>query len=435
MKFYNRETELKILRTTENLSKESSVMTFITGRRRIGKTRLIKEAFKDRNLLYFFVSKKSEKLLCEEYSSIIENTLNTKVIGKLQSFKDVFEYIMMIGKEKQINLALDEFQEFKNINPSVYSEIQNIWDSYKEKSKVNLVLSGSIYSIMHKIFEDKKEPLYGRADRKIILGPFDVNTLKRIYKDYEKFNPYDFISFYAITGGIAKYVELLCKQRALKFDKMIEMVIDDGSFFLNEGRDLLVDEFGKDYHIYFSILSLIASSKTSRSEIESILEKSVGGYLENLEKEYMLIKKMRPAFAKEKTKNVKYVIDDNFLNFWFRFIYKNSSAIEIKNFNYVRKYVKRDFNTFLGKILEKYFKEKLMLSDEFSYIGSYWDRKGENEIDIIALNEIEKRALLAEVKLDKSKINLKILKKKAEKVLPHLKGYKIEYKGFGLEDV
>jgi len=435
MKFYNRETELKILRTTENLSKESSVMTFITGRRRIGKTRLIKEAFKDRNLLYFFVSKKSEKLLCEEYSSIIENTLNTKVIGKLQSFKDVFEYIMMIGREKQINLALDEFQEFKNINPSVYSEIQNIWDSYKEKSKVNLVLSGSIYSIMHKIFEDKKEPLYGRADKKIILGPFDVNTLKRIYKDYEKFNPYDFISFYAITGGIAKYVELLCKQRALKFDKMIEMVIDDGSFFLNEGRDVLVDEFGKDYHIYFSILSLIASSKTSRSEIESILEKSVGGYLENLEKEYMLIKKMRPAFAKEKTKNVKYVIDDNFLNFWFRFIYKNSSAIEIKNFNYVRKYVKRDFNTFLGKILEKYFKEKLMLSDEFSYIGSYWDRKGENEIDIIALNEIEKRALLAEVKLDKSKINLKILKKKAEKVLPHLKGYKIEYKGFGLEDV
>lgn len=435
MKFYNRETELKILRTTENLSKESSVMTFITGRRRIGKTRLIKEAFKDRNLLYFFVSKKSEKLLCEEYSSIIENTLNTKVIGKLQSFKDVFEYIMMIGREKQINLALDEFQEFKNINPSVYSEIQNIWDSYKEKSKVNLVLSGSIYSIMHKIFEDKKEPLYGRADKKIILGPFDVNTLKRIYKDYEKFNPYDFISFYAITGGIAKYVELLCKQRALKFDKMIEMVIDDGSFFLNEGRDVLVDEFGKDYHIYFSILSLIASSKTSRSEIESILEKSVGGYLENLEKEYMLIKKMRPAFAKEKTKNVKYVIDDNFLNFWFRFIYKNSSAIEIKNFNYVRKYVKRDFNTFLGKILEKYFKEKLMLSDEFSYIGSYWDRKGENEIDIIALNEIEKRALLAEVKLDKSKINLKILKKKAEKVLPHLKGYKIEYKGFGLGDV
>ncbi len=435
MKFYNRETELKILRTTENLSKESSVMTFITGRRRIGKTRLIKEAFKDRNLLYFFVSKKSEKLLCEEYSSIIENTLNTKVIGKLQSFKDVFEYIMMIGREKQINLALDEFQEFKNINPSVYSEIQNIWDSYKEKSKVNLVLSGSIYSIMHKIFEDKKEPLYGRADKKIILGPFDVNTLKRIYKDYEKFNPYDFISFYAITGGIAKYVELLCKQRALKFDKMIETVIDDGSFFLSEGRDMLVDEFGKDYHIYFSILSLIASSKTSRSEIESILEKSVGGYLENLEKEYMLIKKMRPAFAKEKTKNVKYVIDDNFLNFWFRFIYKNSSAIEIKNFNYVRKYVKRDFNTFLGKILEKYFKEQLMLSDEFSYIGSYWDRKGENEIDIIALNEIEKRALLAEVKLDKSKINLKILKKKAEKVLPHLKGYKIEYKGFGLEDV
>ncbi|WP_202897989.1 ATP-binding protein [Hippea alviniae] len=342
---------------------------------------------------------------------------------------------MMISRRRQINLAIDELQEFMSINPSIYSEMQNVWDSYRENSRVNLILSGSIYSIMHKIFEDNKEPLYGRADKKIVLYPFDVNTLKEIYKDYEKFDPYNFISFYAITGGIAKYVELLCKEQSLKFDEMIDTVISDGSFFLSKGRDVLIDEFGKDYHNYFSILSLIANSKTSRSEIESILEKSVGGYLENLEKEYMIIKKIRPVFSKEKTKNIKYVIDDNFLNFWFRFVYRNSSAVEIKNFDYVKRYIKENFNTFLGKVLERYFKEKLMLSGRFSYIGSYWDEKGENEIDIVALNEMEKHVLIAEVKMNKDRININTLKRKAEKIFPYLKGYEIEYKGFSLEDV
>jgi len=434
MRFYDRKGELEILQKAESLSKKASQMTFIVGRRRIGKTRLIKEAFNKKRFLYFFVSKKSEKLLCEEYSSIIENVLNKKIIGKLTSFREIFEYIMVLGENEQINIVIDEFQEFKNINPSVYSDMQNIWDAYKLKSKVNLMLAGSVYSMMSKIFEDAKEPLYGRADKKIVLSHFDIETLKEIYTEYAAFNPCDFIGFYAITGGIAKYIELLCNEKAMSLNKMIDLIVSDGSFFLNEGRDVLIEEFGRDYHTYFSILSLISDSKTSRSEIESILEKSVGGYLEKLEKEFCIIKRQKPVFSKPQTRNIKYFIDDNFLNFWFRFIYKNSSAIEIKNFDYVKKYIVRNFNTFLGKILEKYFKEKLALSDEFSYIGSYWDKKGENEIDIVALNEFKKRAVLIEVKLNKDKINLQLLKNKVKKLENYLQNYKVQYKGLSLED-
>jgi len=435
MKFYDRKKELEVLQKTESLSNNISQMTFIVGRRRIGKTRLIKEAYNDKQLLYFFVSKKSERLLCEEYSSIIENVLNKKIIGKLTNFREIFEYIMALAENKQMNVAIDEFQEFKNINPAIYSDMQNIWDDYKLKSKINLILSGSIYSMMSKIFENAKEPLYGRADKKIVLSHFDVETLKEIYTEYAEYDAYNFISFYAITGGVAKYTELLCNEKAMSLDKMLDLIVSDGSFFLNEGRDVLIEEFGKDYHIYFSILSLISDSKTSRSEIESILEKSVGGYLEKLEKEYRIIKRQKPAFSKPKTKNIKYFIDDNFLNFWFRFIYKNSSAIEIKNFGYVKNYIIRNFNTFLGKILEKYFKEKLALSGEFSYIDSYWDKKSENEIDIVALNETEKRAVLVETKLNKDKINLRLLKNKGKKLESYLQNYEVEYKGLGFEDV
>jgi len=435
MKFYNREKELELLKKAEQNSYESSFMTFIVGRRRVGKTRLIKEAFKGKKLLYFFVAKKNEKLLCEEYKAIIENVLGKKIIGQITKFKEIFEYLMNIGESEQINIAIDEFQEFQTINPSVYSDMQNIWDEYKLKSKVNLVLSGSIYSLMSKIFEDSKEPLFGRADRKIVLEPFDVNTLKEIYTDYSMLNAKDFVSFYAITGGMAKYIEILCNEMALSLDRMIDMVFCDGSFFLDEGREVLIGEFGKDYHTYFSILSLIAGSKTSRSEIESVLEKSVGGFLEKLEKDYRIIKRVQPVFSKPNTRNVKYELIDNFLSFWFTFVYKNLSAVEIKNFHYLKKYTIKYFDQFLGKKLEKYFKEKLALTNQYSMIGSYWDKKGENEIDIVAVNEMGKRALIAEVKLNKNKINLQKLKEKSKDILKFLKGYNIEYKGFSLEDV
>lgn len=435
MRFYGRKSELEILRKAEGLSHKASQMTFIAGRRRIGKTRLIKEAFNDKKLLYFFVSKKSERLLCEEYSSIIENVLNKRIIGKLTSFRELFEYIMVLAENEQITVAIDEFQELRKINPAIYSDMQNIWDNYKLKSRINLILCGSIYSMMSKIFEDAKEPLYGRADKKIALSHFNVETLKEIYTEYAEFNPHDFIAFYAITGGVAKYVELLCNENAVILDKMLDLIVSDGSFFLNEGRDVLIEEFGKDYHIYFSILSLISNSKTSRSAIESILEKSVGGYLEKLEKEYRIIKRQKPVFSKPNTRNIKYFIDDNFLNFWFRFIYKNASAIEIKNFGYVKNGIVRNFNTFSGKILEKYFRDKLALSGEFSTIGSYWDRKNENEIDIVALNEFKKTVLLVEVKLQKDRINLQLLNNKRGKLDSHLQNYRVEYKGLSLEDV
>ena len=172
MKFYNREKELKNLQDIEKLSQISSKMSIIVGRRRIGKTKLIKEAYK--NSTYFFVSKKDESLLCEEFIAILQNSLDIKILGEFRKFSTLFEYIMQLAKTRAFTLVIDEFQEFLSINSTIYSDMQNIWDSYKDNTKLNLVLSGSIYSLMKKIFEDKKEPLFGRANNKIHLKAFDI---------------------------------------------------------------------------------------------------------------------------------------------------------------------------------------------------------------------------------------------------------------------
>ena len=411
-------------------------MTLIMGRRRVGKTTLLKNAFSQTTpVLYFFIAKKNKLLLCEEFTSEIEEKLSLS-LGTFKNFAQLFKALMIQSQSKHFTLILDEFQEFANINSSLFSDIQNIWDTYKDNSKINLIFCGSIYSMMKKIFENEKEPLYGRATSKIVVKPFTISVIKKIISDFHpNYKNEDLLTFFMITGGIAKYIEQLVINNAFTKKKIFDTVYKESSFFLDEGRALLIDEFGKDYGNYFSVLSLIAFSKTDRSDIESILNMPVGGFLERLEKDYNIIKRNRPFGAKEGSRNNKYLIEDNFLNFWFRFIYKYRSAIEIGNLEYVRNIVERDYETFSGLVLEKYFRAKLIETKQFSEISSFWNRKGEDEIDLIAINEMEKKIIFYEVKRNKKRISIPTLEKKATEIARKYYDYCIEYKGLYLEDM
>lgn len=435
MKFYNREEELKILRYTKEQSRQSSKMTIITGRRRIGKTRLITESLKEEVYLYFFVARKAENLLCQEFVEQIVN-FGIPVFGRIEQFKDVFSLLINVAAQQPITLVIDEFQEFFRINPSIYSDLQNIWDKHKETTKMNLILSGSVYSLMRKIFEDSKEPLFGRANEKLYIHPFSTTVQRQILSDCNiHYSATDLLCFYMLSGGVPKYIEQFVDKKRLTKTDMLGEILRENSFFLEEGKNVLIEEFGKDYAIYFSILSLIASAKTSRSQVESILQRDVGGYLSRLEEDYQIIKKHRPVFSKPGGRNVKYSIKDNFLNFWFRFIYKNRGAVEIKNFLYIQQIIDRDFSTFSGLFLENFIKKELAATRQYSTIGSYWEKGNRNEIDVVAINELDKKALIAEVKLQKKNISIAKLEAKSYDLIRKLSGYQLEYKGFSLEDI
>lgn len=127
---------------------------------------------------------------------------------------------MDLSATRNFSLIIDEFQEFHSVSPSVYSEMQNIWDSYKDRSRINLIFCGSIYSLMKNIFENSKEPLFVRVTERIHLKPFQVDTLKEILADnYPKYKPEDLLAFYVFTGGVAKYVELLISKKAFTLGK------------------------------------------------------------------------------------------------------------------------------------------------------------------------------------------------------------------------
>ncbi|HBX52108.1 MAG: ATPase [Bacteroidetes bacterium RIFOXYA12_FULL_35_11] len=436
MKFYNRETELQILDSIRTSSESSSKMTFVVGRRRIGKTKLLLKSVENTKYIYFFIARKDERLLCAEFIEEVLNKLEIKIYGKIETFKELFEFLMNTSREMPFTLIIDEFQEFNRINPAIFSEMQKIWDLNKDSSKLNLILSGSVYSMMKKIFEHSKEPLFGRANERIHLKPFRVDSLKQLFSIKANcFKAKDFLSFYILTGGVAKYVEIFIDKNAFTLNKMLDIIFAENSIFIDEGKNILIEEFGKDYAVYFSILSLIASSKTSRSEIESVLVKNVGGYLDKLENEYMIIQKVKPFAAKDSGRIQKYYIEDNFLNFWFRFIYKYRSAVEIENFDYVKQIVKRDFDTFSGSFLEKYFIEKTILSKEYTSIGRYWEKGNQNEIDLIALNQKNKKILFAEVKINSKKASINALKEKSKNLLSIYKNFIPEYQIFSLDQM
>lgn len=436
MKFYNRQKELKLLADIEERSNESAQMTFIVGRRRIGKTSLLQKAIESVPSLYFFVAKKNEALLCIEFLEEVKRKLKIPIFGEIKTFKELFAFLMEISKNQNFTLVVDEFQEFQSVNASIYSDMQNIWDKNKGESRINLILCGSVYSMMTKIFENSKEPLFGRATQRIHLKAFDISTLKEILSDYKlDFSNEDLLAFYLFTGGVAKYIELLVQAKAFTFDAMLDEIFKKNSLFLDEGKHVLIEEFGKDYGNYFSILSLISSGKTARTEIESIMEMQIGGFLDRLENEYNLIKKVRPILAKPSGRTIKYSVEDNFLKFWFRFVYKYRSAVEIGNLDYLKEIVKRDYSLYSGVILEKYFVEQFKEQKKYASLGTYWERNNQNEIDIVAIDDLEKEVVFAEVKRNKNKIDLEILKEKSKKIAQEFRNYHLNYIGLSLEDM
>lgn len=434
MRFYGRARELKLLEESYLRINAAAEMVVITGRRRMGKTLLSLHFSKEKPHIYLFVSKKSESLLCQEFIKQIKLVFDIPIFGEITQFKDIFALLLELAKTKPFVLIVDEFQEFYNINPSLYSDVQQLWDINKFESKIQVLFLGSVYSLMHKIFEESKEPLFGRANRMIHLHPFSIQDLSTILNEHKHPDLEVLFAYYMLTGGTPKYIDLFLSQKTFAMLEMIDFVLSENSPFLNEGKNLLIEEFGKEYGNYFSILELIASGKTSRTEIESVLQKDVGGFLEKLEKDYFIITRYKPINAKPESKLIRYKIKDHFLKFWFRFIYRNRTAVETGNFQYIKRVLDGSLSTFSGGTLEQFFQGLFAESHQYNQIGCYFEPDHTNEIDLVAINDLDKKMVIAEIKRNKTRIRIEELKNKAKKLLASYPDYAVDFRALSLED-
>ncbi|MBR4652030.1 MAG: ATP-binding protein [Kiritimatiellae bacterium] len=417
MKFFGRKEEIAELRRSREISHRFAQFTVITGRRRVGKTELIKEALRDGtdDFVYLLITRQAEKTLCTDLQRNVAEAIGHRLTihGECSHLIELVGEIFKAAKEKPLTLVIDELQEMDRINPSFFGALQGLWDEQHNTAKINLVVSGSVNRLMNKVFFTYGAPLYGRNTGHLKITPFPVSLLKEIFTEFHPGHSNgDLLALWTFTGGVARYVELLMTSGAYTLDDMIDAIFGRLTAFVEEGKLVLMEEFGNEYATYFSILSAIASGHTRFAEIETELGMEVGTYIANLNERYELISRTLPIFAKKGGKNSAYHIDDCFFRFWFRFVFRYQALISLGRRDALCDIVRREFSAFSGYALERYFRCKIVEESSCTAIGSWWDRKGENEIDIVCENDIAGTIDFYEVKSDRTRYRHETLERK-----------------------
>ncbi len=429
-KFYDREKEMaQLLEMQRQAYCDYSRFVVLTGRRRVGKTSLVYRVMQQTESeapgLYFFVGRKAEGVLVQNFIAEVREKLQEYVPDSVRTFRELFRLLLEMAKRRKFTLFIDEFQEFDNVNSGVFSDIQELWDRYKKQTNLCLIVSGSIYRLMEKIFKDEEQPLFGRDDCTIRLQPFRTDTLIEIIGDYNPdYTADDLLALWTYTGGVARYVEALMNNGCTSVAKIISYICSgsDG-FFVSEGSKILLQEFGKQYGTYFSILGQIAQGDVTQRELEGTIGvDNLGGQLRLLDEQYGVISKKRPVGAKPGSQTVRYEIGDNFFRFWFRYIYRYSALIELQNMPALAKIMSDDYTTFSGLALERWFRQRMTESFRYQLIGSWWRNapKGqgqydEYEIDIVA-EDLNGNVGAYEVKRNAGRYRVARLKEKVEEM-------------------
>lgn len=441
-KYYDRELEQKILTEESSLvtTTHKSRLVVITGRRRVGKTELILRVMnneKEVPFVYLFASRIAANVLIQDWLRTISSVLGVSFMPHCERLSQVIEYLLYLGRTQRINVAIDECQDINTIEPSFWSEVQKAWDLNKKNSQVLLLMSGSIASAMRNIFNEYSEPLYGRVDRFIQVRPFSVTVLRDVLQDYSTtVDSDDLLALYALTGGIPWFVEDLMDRRAVTINQMVDVVFEPGSKFVMDGEILLANEFRSEGTLNRTLLQAIASGLTKREELQNVAGPiSVSGSLSRLEKQYELITKEAPIFEKNDRKG-RYRISDKYLSFWFAFVQAKEALIAQNNFEALKNEFLAQYETFSGRVLEQAFFDIFRESKNFKTLGRWWDRKGENEIDLIAIND--ESAYFFEIKRNPKKYSPQQLVAKIIAFLnqnPTIQSKTIYFGGLSLDDL
>ena len=397
MDFIGRAHELHIL-NKEHGKKNSFVL--ITGRRRVGKTRLIKEFISGKSALYFLATEQNEKLMLNDFSDAVSK-YSGKVQGEYRNWRDAFSAFIGSKTGKKI-LIIDEFQNMVKLNKAFISIFQEIWDRSLSSEKLMLIVCGSHISVMESLDKDGGSPLYGRFTRHITLQPL---SFKEIYggRDY-----IEAVERYAVLGGVPRYMELFDD---IPLRENIETNVMDPSSTMFDDPLILLGHEVKEPASYASIIKAIAAGNRKISSISSALQipaTTLNPYLKRLI-EIRMVRRTVPVTENdpEKSKFGLYSISDMYASFWFRFVYPYYSELSFGNTKWAMSEFDRHFaEDHVSFVFESICRDSVSgLEDLIGFvptkIGSYW--KKDMEIDVMALNVQEKKAFVAECKYHKNK--------------------------------
>jgi len=403
--FVDREDELNAL---NNAYKKPPFSFYpIYGRRRIGKTELIKQFIKDKPHIYFLATEGTEKENILNFKNAAKDVIDLSLIK--DEFEEIFKYIAQTIKEKTV-IVVDEFPFLIKANKAISSIFQRIIDLYLSKANVFLVLCGSSVGMMYKEVLGYKAPLYGRRTGQIEINPLVFeDVIKLLDKPVN-----ECVKIYGVCGGVPFYLKEFVEKK--DFFQLIEEKMFSGDALLNKEAIFILREELDEISRYASILGAIALGHTKLGDIMNhcgFRERlNISPYLHVLERLGIIEKEI--SVASRKNARGVYKIKDEFFKFYFRYVRPNESIIE-SNTKGVLNSIKKDYNAYLGEVFEHIAKELLIRKHHFSKIGRWWYK--DNEIDIVALNDHKKEIVFFECKWkDLSyKKSLKLLEQLKEK--------------------
>ena len=439
MKFIGRQSELQ---TLEQEYRRDGGFVVIYGRRRVGKTRLIKEFIKDKPAVYFLATEEVEAQSMKRMAGVIARATGNALLGNVtfSDWADLFRAVAAYQPDQKKVIVLDEFPYMVKTNPAFPSILQNIWDEFLQDSNIMLILSGSLIGMMKKHALSYDSPLYGRRTAQIRLMPLPFTA---VYTAQSL--PFDqAVQQYALTGGVPKYLEFFTEQEPL-IDQIRSIVLSKNGFLYEEPNFLLRDEVQTPIN-YFSIIRVIADGNHKLSKICGVLEQespSISPYLATLS-ELGFVVKETPITEKnpEHSRKGLYFVSDNFTRFWFRYVYPYKGELELDNQQIVLDEMGKDFKQkFVAfayeSICRNIFAElcrKGQIDFAPSRIGSYWrnDNEGDTEIDVAAVDIQHKRLFLGECKYRAKPVDVAVYsalqeKGQSKELTAAFKGYEIVY--------
>ena len=418
--FIDRESEMETLQNEYNRNGSSLVIMY--GRRRVGKTTLISEFIKDKPALFFLASEESEAQNRNAFKDKAADFLESELLknADIKNWEVIFKTIADTSFDSKPVIVIDEFQYIGKSNPAFPSIFQRIWEETLKDKPVMVILCGSLISMMKSQTLSYNSPLYGRRTAQI--------RLKQIpFRYYQEFFPgknrRELIEMYSVTGGVPKYIELFSETDDIY--KSIQRCVLNRSGYLYDEPHFLLQQEVTEIGSYFSIIKAIAAGNSKLSAISTVLEiKSTGltKYLKTLI-DLDILEREVPVTEEnpEKSKKGLYRIKDNYIRFWFAFVYPNMSFIESGNSRIVMNKIRKGLiSGHTAFVYEDVCRERMWdLNAEdcwpfhFSKIGRWWD--GKNEIDIAAIDPEEKNLILGECKFWQEPVGINIFRELEQK--------------------
>ena len=439
-KFIDRVEELN---TLENeYRREGASLVILYGRRRVGKTSLISEFIKDKKALYFLASEESESQNRLDFKNKVADFINNDLLreANVSNWNTIFKTMADSVFETKPIIVIDEFQYLGKVNPAFPSIFQRIWDEILKKKPIMVILCGSLISMMESQTLSYSSPLYGRRTAQI--------RMKQVpFQYYPMFFPgkteQEYIEMYSVTGGVPKYIESFGAEKDI-YTAIERHVLNRSSYLYDEPYYLLQQEVS-EIGSYFSIIKTIAAGNCKLSAMSAALEVKATGltkYLKTLI-DLDILEREVPATEEnpDKSKKGLYKIKDNYLRFWFAFIYPNRSFIESGQTKIVMDKIQKGLvSNQIAFVYEDICREKMWEINAdgkwpfyFSRLGRYWDHR--TEIDIAAIDPDGNNLILGECKYHKDPIGLDVfyaLENKSQNVLWRNNNRKVWYVLFSL---